>query len=219
MENNFVLYRHIRSDKEQVFYIGIGTRARAESIHSRNRHWRNIAEKNSGEFIVEIMLDELSWEEACKLEKWWIAFYGRSDLGKGTLCNLTDGGEGNVNPCDEVRKKLSDSKVGDKNPQYGKERPKEWSELMSEKFSGSGNPNYGKPLPDRQKEINRQAQLGRKHSAEHVRKQTAHLNKRVINTATGKEYSSILEAATMNDIPHRTMSRWVNNNRNNFKLI
>jgi thymidylate synthase len=165
------------------------------------------------------MLDELTWEEACRMEKWWIAFYGRSDLQKGTLCNLTDGGEGNVNPCDEVRKKLSESKTGKKNPQYGKEHSEEWKTKQSAKLSGVGNPNYGKTLPDWQKEINRKAQLGRKHSIEHIENRITHLRKKVVNTFTGTKYASVKEAAQLNKIAYRTMSRWATNNTNSFKLL
>lgn len=101
METMAYLYRHIRFDKNEPFYIGIGEDTntskviyhRAKSKQYRNRHWYNIV-KNT-KYEVEIILDDLSWEEACQKEIWWISFYGRSDLGKGPLCNLTDGGEGN----------------------------------------------------------------------------------------------------------------------------
>jgi hypothetical protein len=217
--NNFILYRHIRPDKDQVFYIGIGTHVRSASTKNRNKHWQNIVNSNNAKFLIDVMLDELTWKEACRMEKWWIAFYGRSDLQKGTLCNLTDGGEGNVNPCDEVRKKLSESKIGKKNPQYGKEHSEEWKTKQSAKLSGAGNPNYGKTLPNWQKEINRKAQLGRKHSIEHIENRIAHLRKKVVNTSTGTEYASVKEAAQLNKIAYRTMSRWATNNTNSFKLL
>ncbi len=219
MGSNFVLYRHIRPDKNQVFYIGIGTRIRSESTKNRNRHWQNIVNSNDGQFLIEIMLDELTWEEACRMEKRWIAFYGREDLGKGTLCNLTDGGEGNVNPCEEVRRKLSESKTGKKNPQYGKEHSEEWRSEQSAKLSGIGNPNYGKALPNWQKEINRKAQLGKKRSKERSDSQVAHFKKKVTNTLTGCIYGSVREAAQLNEVAYRTMSRWATNNTNSFKLL
>lgn len=88
------LYRHIRLDKQEVFYIGIGNDknySRAQSKNNRTKHWHNIA-KNGYE--VEIVLDNLTWEEACEKEKEFIKLYGRKDLNKGTLVNMTDGGEG-----------------------------------------------------------------------------------------------------------------------------
>jgi hypothetical protein len=88
------LYRHIRLDKQEVFYLGIGSDEnyeRANSTNNRNQYWHNIA-KNGYE--VEIVLDNLTWEEACEKEKELIKLYGRKDLNEGTLVNMTDGGEG-----------------------------------------------------------------------------------------------------------------------------
>lgn len=88
------LYRHIRLDKNVPFYIGIGTKknySRAYEKVKRNRFWKSIVSKT--DYEVEIILDDLTWEEACEKEKEFIALYGRKDLGTGTLCNLTDGGD------------------------------------------------------------------------------------------------------------------------------
>ena len=91
------VYRHIRLDKNEVFYIGIGSDVdgnylRSTSMLNRNVHWHNIV--NLTKYDVEILFDDLTWQEACIKEKEFIALYGRRDLGLGTLVNLTDGGEG-----------------------------------------------------------------------------------------------------------------------------
>jgi hypothetical protein len=89
------LYRHIRLDKNEPFYIGIGTDIeykRAYNFYNRSNHWKNIINKT--QYEVEILLDDLTWEEACQKEIEFITLYGRKDLNKGTLVNLTDGGEG-----------------------------------------------------------------------------------------------------------------------------
>lgn len=117
------LYRHIRLDKNTPFYIGIGSDLkynRANSIKDRNIFWRRIANKT--QYRVEIMLDDLSWEEACEKEKEFIQIYGRGDLKNGTLCNLTDGGDGACGVIfDEYRRKeISERYSGEKNPFYGK---------------------------------------------------------------------------------------------------
>jgi hypothetical protein len=90
------VYRHIRLDKNEPFYIGIGSDdkgkyERAKSKNGRNNHWHNIIACT--EYRIEIMLDDLTWEEANKKEIELVAFYGRRNLNKGTLCNLTDGGD------------------------------------------------------------------------------------------------------------------------------
>lgn len=93
------VYRHIRLDKNEVFYVGIGSDnlGKYTRAHSTKRgdHWKNIF--NNTEIIVEIMLDDLTWEEACEKEKEFIKLYGRKDLNLGTLINLTDGGDGTLN--------------------------------------------------------------------------------------------------------------------------
>jgi hypothetical protein len=104
------LYRHIRLDKYEPFYIGIGSDEdfkRAYDKNNRNTHWRNIVNKTAYE--VEIVMEGLSWEEACKKEIEFIKLYGRSDLKLGTLCNLTEGGEGvlGMTHSQETKNKIS----------------------------------------------------------------------------------------------------------------
>ncbi len=55
-----------------------------------------------------------SEEKAFEMEKWWIAFYGRKDLGTGCLRNYTDGGEGGAGAIrsEETRSKMSTAKTG-----------------------------------------------------------------------------------------------------------
>jgi len=89
------LYRHIRLDKNEPFYIGIGNdenHCRAYNNKRRTKYWKNITSKTLYE--VEILLDNLTWDEACSKEIEFIELYGRTDLNKGTLVNLTNGGEG-----------------------------------------------------------------------------------------------------------------------------
>ena len=89
------LYRHIRLDKNEPFYIGIGsdnTYYRANSKKGRSDFWHKMA--NLSEYRVEIMLDGLTYDEAKEKEREFIALYGRRNLNKGILCNLTDGGDG-----------------------------------------------------------------------------------------------------------------------------
>lgn len=61
------VYRHIRLDKKQVFYVGIaslqdGFYYRAFDKTKRTKFWKRIASKG---YEVEIILQDLSWEEAC----------------------------------------------------------------------------------------------------------------------------------------------------------
>lgn len=110
-----IVYRHIRLDKNEPFYIGIGKNStRSTKKTSRNPYWKNIVSKT--EYKIEILFDDLTWEEACEKEKEFIKLYGRKDLRLGTLVNMTDGGDGNNNIIytEEHRKKLSENLKGNK---------------------------------------------------------------------------------------------------------
>jgi hypothetical protein len=101
-----LLYRHIRLDTNQPFYVGIGkTEKRAYSI-GRNAMWKNIISKT--EYRVDIVLTDLTWEEACQKEREFIELYGRRDKGTGPLVNMTGGGDGGYGmiQSDEAREKI-----------------------------------------------------------------------------------------------------------------
>lgn len=88
-----LVYRHLKPNGE-VFYIGIGVnKKRAYSKHGRNRFWHNVVKKYGYE--VQILTNGIDYEFAKEIEMLLIASYGRRDLNKGTLVNLTDGAEGN----------------------------------------------------------------------------------------------------------------------------
>lgn len=110
----YCLYRHIRLDKNVPFYIGIGDEDRAYSKFGRNAHWNNIVNKT--EYEIEILIEGLTWQEACKKEIEFIQLYGRNDLNLGTLVNLTNGGEGAIGRkvSAETREKISKSNKGRK---------------------------------------------------------------------------------------------------------
>jgi hypothetical protein len=113
------VYRHIRLDKNEPFYIGIGSDSdgkykRAKSKDGRNNHWHNIIACT--DYKVQILFDDLTWEDAIKKEIELVALYGRRDLGLGTLVNLTNGGDGSVGckPNEDTKQKISDKNKGKK---------------------------------------------------------------------------------------------------------
>jgi hypothetical protein len=132
-----LVYKHIRLDTHQPFYIGIGkTEKRAFSKHRRNKYWKSITSKT--DYKVEILFDNLSWEECCVKEIELITLYGRKDKGNGILANMTDGGEGSLGiiKSDEMRKKLSECQLGEKHYFYGKNHTDETKEKLSNKLKG-----------------------------------------------------------------------------------
>ena len=88
------VYRHIRLDKNEPFYIGIGTDTnyqRAYSKHSRNIFWQRVVKKTN--YDVEIIMDNLTKDKAKLKEIELITLYGKKINNTGTLVNITDGGE------------------------------------------------------------------------------------------------------------------------------
>jgi hypothetical protein len=123
------LYRHIRTDKNIPFYIGIGSDdkfVRAYNKHRRNQKWFNIVAKT--DYKVDIVFMDISLDEAKEKEIEFIKLYGRSDKGEGTLCNLTDGGEGNPGRIvtDEWRKNKSIEQKGRLKSDEFKQRRREY---------------------------------------------------------------------------------------------
>jgi hypothetical protein len=109
------IYRHIRKDKNQPFYIGIGSDLkykRANEKSRRNNMWYKISNKTGYE--VQILFDNITWKEACEKENEFIKLYGRIDIGTGILCNMTDGGDGIVGFLftDEIKEKISNKLKG-----------------------------------------------------------------------------------------------------------
>jgi hypothetical protein len=152
------VYKHLRKDTNEVFYIGIGIKKnRATSKFGRNSIWKKIVDKT--DYIVEIIENDLTWKEACEKEKELIKFYGRIDLNTGTLSNMTDGGDGTINQVftEEYRQKLRKPKseehkikigLASKGRNVGRKHTDEAKRKMGEAAKGV---NVGKKLSEEHK--------------------------------------------------------------------
>jgi hypothetical protein len=120
----YFIYRHISMEpgtcKPIVIYVGYGLhtknsttdrylykRAYEKGKGHRTQEWNEVVAQLGRE--VEIVMDNLTFNEAKKKEIELIALYGRADLGKGTLLNKTDGGQGsrNFKHTDEFKERSS----------------------------------------------------------------------------------------------------------------
>lgn len=137
------IYRHIRLDKNEPFYIGIGdnshdgTYPRAHSKKHRNNHWANII-KNT-DYRVDIIMDDMTWEEACKKEKELICLYGRHDKNLGCLSNQTDGGDGGTGIIvkEETKEKIRNFQLGlNKKGKPGRVWTEESKQKLSKTITG-----------------------------------------------------------------------------------
>lgn len=104
-EREMVLfYVYVLRDNSVPFYVGKGTKNRMfhherDATRPGYRFRRSVHEKISkvlhgGRSIEYEVISCDSEQQAFDLEQKLILEHGRKDLGKGTLCNLTDGGEG-----------------------------------------------------------------------------------------------------------------------------
>jgi hypothetical protein len=106
------VYRHIRLDKNEPFYIGIGTDSnyqRAYSKSSRNIFWNRVV--NVTDYEVEIIMDNLTKDIAKQKEIEFISLYGKKINKTGTLVNISDGGDGNSGGkhTEESKKKIGEA--------------------------------------------------------------------------------------------------------------
>lgn len=205
------VYRHVRLDTNEPFYIGIGSDNKLERAYSnlgRNKYWNRIVSKT--EYRIDILFDDLSWEEACEKEKEFIALYGRVDIGTGILCNMTDGGEGAYG-----RKMSEKNKIALIKRNTGSKKSNETIIKMSKV-------KIGKLKSEETKLKMSKYRTGKKHSESTIQKMSGsnhHSSRKVINIETGVIYDSVSDAAKANNIRVNTLHyRLTKSNKKNFIL-
>ena len=148
MGKNYCVYIHRKPGGGDVFYVGIGTPKRPYDFKRRNKFWKYVVNKHGYE--IEVLHRGLSWESARDIEIQLIEEYGRRDLGKGTLVNLTDGGEGShgVIQSTYTKEKRSNSLkeyyYSNNSPMLGKHHSEESKRKMSDKNKKT---HYGESHP------------------------------------------------------------------------
>jgi len=137
MRKNYCVYIHRKPGGGDVFYVGIGSPKRPYDFKRRNKFWKYVVNKHGYE--IEVLHRGLSWESARDIEIQLIEEHGRRDLGKGTLVNLTDGGEGAHGRIEnEYTKKrriksLKEYYSNNNPPMLGKHHSEESKRIMSDK--------------------------------------------------------------------------------------
>jgi hypothetical protein len=178
-----IVYQHRRKDNNEIFYIGIGlTDKRAYHIKYRGKFWKDYTSKY--QYEVEITHQNIIWEEACVIEKYLISFYGRRDLGLGTLVNMTDGGDGLINPSIEIRNSIGEKHKNKKISQKHKD-------ILSTKNAGKNNPFYGKKHSKKTIEIIKRANIGENnHKSMLGKKHTEDSKNKMSKIKLGKKMSN-----------------------------
>jgi hypothetical protein len=225
------LYRHIRIDNNVPFYIGIGSDekfVRAYNKHRRSKKWFNIVAKT--EYKVQIVLMDISLDEAKEKEIEFIKLYGRSDKLEGTLCNLTDGGEGNPGRIvsDEWRKNKSIEQKGKKMSEEFKQKRREY--MTGKKMPREGvektrqwlienHPMRGKKMSDEARknisEGHKGIFSGDKHPNWGKFGSESARAKKVMCTQTNKIWNCVKDVAKELGIPYSTITNQLNGQKKN----
>ncbi len=95
MEKNKVVYIHRNPTTNEIFYVGMGAKYRPYS-KDRSIFWKRYVKKH-GSPTIEIVESNITKKDAWESEIALIELIGRRDKRKGTLVNLSDGGEGGLN--------------------------------------------------------------------------------------------------------------------------
>ena len=156
-EQKWCVYCHTSPSGKR--YIGITSKIpkyRWQNGNGYNRQpyfWRAIQKYGWDNFEHEILINNLSQQDACKMEKYFIKLFNSNNPQYGY--NNTDGGEGKSgwHPSEESKLKNSLSHIGlqcgNKNGMYGKHHTEEAKRKMSanKKGKNSGIDNVGiKPV-------------------------------------------------------------------------
>lgn len=203
----YYIYSHTRLDNNEIFYIGLGTNyekvllKRAKSKYKRNKFWNNVVNKTS--YKIDIIFESDSLEIVRNKEIELIKFYGRRDLGLGSLVNLADGGEGNHGfiPSEEFKSNISKRNTG---KSCSKETKEKMSLAQKGKFVS--------------KETGQKISNSKKNKS--VTKITSSFNKRVKHIPSNEVFASLTKAAYTFNFRRNTLAKLIKNNElNDFIFI
>jgi hypothetical protein len=179
---SYIVYRHVRLDINQPFYIGIGKVSNTYNRtldKRRNPIWKNIVAKNNGQYRIDILFNNLTLEEAIEKEKEFINLYGKILNQSGTLANILDQGSGMIKGymSDVVKEKL---RIKMKGNSYAKGAV--WSEESKIKMSlqrrGIKN-NLGKTWSDETKLKMSKSHLGNTATKGYIKINNGFINKMI----------------------------------------
>lgn len=108
------VYVYFDPSRAEPIYVGMGTGARErhhlkrKDMHPFVQRLQLMKREGIGPVISKIV-EGLDHELACLVEQEAISKFGRKDLGKGSLLNMTNGGDGLHNPPIETRRKIGEA--------------------------------------------------------------------------------------------------------------
>lgn len=194
--NKYIVYKHTAPNGK--VYVGITgkdveQRWQNGRGYRRNNHFWNAIKKYGWENIKhEILGLGLTKEKACELEKYYISKFHSDNQNFGY--NLTSGGEQGAKHSLESRKKLSESKKGQRyniGIPFTEERKQHLRENHAD-VSGRKNPNYGKKWTKEQLAIRQAHRVYKRGSESPTAKAILQLD---LDGNLIKRWGSIIEAS------------------------
>jgi group I intron endonuclease len=170
----------------------------------------------NGFHVVKLQLEEVDDTIINEREIKWIQYFKDSGF---SLTNMTEGGSGGVRPSEEVRKKISDSKLGKPRPAHVIEQMRV---RMAGKYVGELNPNYGKKHTEEARHKMSEARKGQIITEDHKQKisismknsdRVKQISKPVICVSTGQRFDSVSDAARFVNTSPSNISNVCNKNK------
>ena len=200
MDKEFYVYRWYYKDTNETFHIGKGKGRRyKEKSQSRNSFFKNIINKEKENVTSEILVDNLTEQEAWDLEKKLIAEYKAKGECKTNFHEGGCGGNTGKYNDPERSKKLSiaaKKRVGELNPMYGKHHTEETKQKIKEK-------NLGKKLTPEHIEKLKEANRNREKTPEEI--------ERIRNLNLGKTMPKEVKEKMMNSLCPYEYQIYLNN--------
>jgi len=214
MTNRFYVYCYKDpSRSNERIYIGKGKGKRFKQHLSRKdkhpftQRLQKMASENV-EPIIEFLCRDVDEEFSLFVEQEAISLYGRKDLKKGSLLNLTDGGEGTSGrvQSEESKKKRSVARLG---RTMSEESRKKLSNSRKGKFTGRIPANKGVPCTEETRKKISEAKVGRRYGLGNTGKKSSEETKNKISIAnTGRVFKKEVCPHCRVEISINTIKRW-----------
>lgn len=174
--NIYYTYVRRRATDNSIFYVGKGKNKRAWGTQGRSPYWWNIVNKHG--YTIELIAQNLSEESAFELEVLLIA-----EIGRASLCNLTDGGDGmsGHTHTEVAKRRMSEACLG--------------RSLSEEHKKKVGDATRGRITSEETKKKLSEAHRHRIFTAEHLQRLKTSSAKKAVVNSKGGQFLSMQEAA------------------------